>query len=245
MGTVGPQRKCTCGSGLTVRRDQACNRAKEREQRERTWQDPCRDDLCDLIDPVEFAVEPPAKLAHASHLIGDPDIAVYHRHLEKDGVSPDEWKAFVASLTPRGTFVRKLEAYTGVKDAPSDVTKLLSNLLTSNDFEQFKQNHAGSLDMQLRWSFCSVCSDGSVEAASIFVNAGLKVTDFSTQYDCEEFYDDDDGHLDGVSEPIPRAAPCAATVPCSSRWQYLHAVLAAGDGSRSERSRQRWYYTFL
>ena len=48
-----PRRKCTCNSGLTVQKDRACDRAKEREQRARTWEDPCGDDLCDLVEPVE------------------------------------------------------------------------------------------------------------------------------------------------------------------------------------------------
>ena len=75
-------------------------------------------------------------------------------------------------------------SYVGVKaeHVPSDVAELLSNLLTSNDFKEFKQNHARSLDMRLRWSFGSVCRDGSVKAARIFVNAGLKVIDLCTDY---------------------------------------------------------------
>jgi hypothetical protein len=195
QGVKVPRRKCSCNSGLTVQIARACDRAKERQQRSETWEDPCSEGLHDVFEARTFTTRPP-------HLFQfNPDQPAYdHDYWSRiDAVSDPRcaelhseanWNAYVKALTDWGWFKHRLETYAYACQC-SDVTagciQKLRDFLGSNEFARFSRDHARSLNTELRRYFGAVCYGFSVDAARLFVDiGGLTVSDTSTYFDLGE-----------------------------------------------------------
>jgi len=175
-GCTAPRRKCSCSSGLTAHRERTSDRAKERTQRSDTWQLPCSDGLQDRI-PADLAID----WSSPSHR------------------SSSDWGRFVDRLEKAAQQFSSLFNRDGVP-----ITILISNLravLSSSEIVRFRCEHAKSLDQELRDAFGWICSSGPPEAAQLFINAGLNVTDLATFVDEGPVYSDGSFDL---------GAPCAA-----------------------------------